>query len=77
MIIIIAIDAYLLYSFIYIKSTYANTLLYLLRYVLPITDLLMLNLVYFAAFNISILLGKFVSYELLRHYVLFVINLGI
>ncbi|RAJ29124.1 undecaprenyl-phosphate glucose phosphotransferase [Pedobacter cryoconitis] len=44
--------------------------LYLLRYVLPVTDLLMLNLVYFAAYDLSIYMGKNVSYELLHHYVI-------
>ncbi|WP_367866725.1 undecaprenyl-phosphate glucose phosphotransferase [Pedobacter sp. WC2423] len=44
--------------------------LYLLRYVLPVTDLLMLNLVYFTAYNLSIYMGKNVSYELLHHYVI-------
>lgn len=43
--------------------------LYLLRYILPITDVLMLNLVYFSAYYIAGYLGKFVSYELLQHYV--------
>ncbi|AMP99021.1 EPS related membrane protein [Pedobacter cryoconitis] len=44
--------------------------LYLLRYVLPVTDLLMLNLVYFTAYDLSIYMGKNVSYELLHHYVI-------
>jgi putative colanic acid biosynthesis UDP-glucose lipid carrier transferase len=43
--------------------------LYLLRYILPITDVLMLNLVYFSAYYITNYFGKFVSYELLQHYV--------
>lgn len=43
--------------------------LYLLRYILPVTDILMLNFVYFSAYYVTNYLGKFVSYELLQHYV--------
>ena len=43
--------------------------LYLLKYILPITDIFMLNLVYYAAWYLTGYLGKFVSDELLRHYV--------
>ncbi|WP_285009739.1 undecaprenyl-phosphate glucose phosphotransferase [Pedobacter faecalis] len=43
--------------------------LYLLRYILAVTDLLMLNLVYFVAYYVTNLLGKDVWIELLKHYV--------
>ena len=43
--------------------------LYLLRYILPITDVLMLNAIYFLAYFVTNSLGKTVSYELLQHYV--------
>jgi putative colanic acid biosynthesis UDP-glucose lipid carrier transferase len=43
--------------------------LYLLRYILPVTDVLMLNVIYFVAYYVTNSLGKFVSYELLQHYV--------
>lgn len=43
--------------------------LYLLRYILPVTDVLMLNGVYFLAYFVTNYLGKFVSYQLLQHYV--------
>ncbi|HEX8607095.1 MAG TPA: undecaprenyl-phosphate glucose phosphotransferase [Pedobacter sp.] len=43
--------------------------LYLLRYILPVTDVLMLNAIYFLAYYVTNSLGKFVSYELLQHYV--------
>lgn len=42
---------------------------YLLRYILMITDVVMLNLVYFAAFYITMALGKSVSEELQRHFI--------
>lgn len=43
--------------------------LYLLRYILPVTDVLMLNCIYFLAYYVTNYLGKYVSYELLQHYV--------
>jgi putative colanic acid biosynthesis UDP-glucose lipid carrier transferase len=43
--------------------------LYLLRYILPVTDVLMLNCIYFLAYYVTNYLGKFVSYELLQHYI--------
>jgi putative colanic acid biosynthesis UDP-glucose lipid carrier transferase len=43
--------------------------IYLLRYVLMVTDLIMLNLVYLVAFKITVLLGKTVSAELSQHYI--------
>ena len=43
--------------------------LYLLRYILPVSDVLMLNFIYFFAYYVTNYLGKFVSYELLQHYV--------
>ncbi|SHF15821.1 undecaprenyl-phosphate glucose phosphotransferase [Pedobacter caeni] len=42
--------------------------LYLLKYILPITDLVMLNLVYVLAYYLTEYLGKTVSYELWQHY---------
>jgi len=42
--------------------------LYLLRYILPITDILMLNLLYFSSYYIANYLGKSVAYELVQHY---------
>jgi putative colanic acid biosysnthesis UDP-glucose lipid carrier transferase len=42
---------------------------YLLRYILMITDVIMLNLVYFASFFISLNLGKSLSEELHQHYI--------
>lgn len=42
--------------------------LYLLKYILPITDIVMLNLVYVVAYYLTEYLGKSVSYELWRHY---------
>ncbi|MFP5081199.1 undecaprenyl-phosphate glucose phosphotransferase [Pedobacter sp. JCM 36344] len=43
--------------------------LYLLRFILPVTDVLMLNFIYFLAYYVTNYIGKFVSYELLQHYV--------
>ena len=43
--------------------------LYLLRYILPVTDVLMLNIIYFLAYYVTNYLGKYVSYELLQHYI--------
>lgn len=42
--------------------------LYLLKYILPITDIVMLNLVYVLAYYLTEYLGKTVSYELWQHY---------
>ncbi|RZK80985.1 MAG: undecaprenyl-phosphate glucose phosphotransferase [Pedobacter sp.] len=42
--------------------------LYILKYILPITDLLMLNLVYLASYHITGSLGKWVSYPLFQQY---------
>jgi len=42
--------------------------LYLLRYILPITDVIMLNLIYVLAYYLTEYLGKTVSYELWQHY---------
>ncbi|NQX39678.1 putative colanic acid biosysnthesis UDP-glucose lipid carrier transferase [Pedobacter steynii] len=42
--------------------------LYLLKYILPITDLVMLNLVYVLSYYLTEYLGKTVSYELWQHY---------
>lgn len=43
--------------------------LYILKYLLPITDLIMVNIVYFFAFEFTSYLGKQVSSELQWHYV--------
>lgn len=43
--------------------------LYLLRYILPITDVLMLNMVYFAAYYVTGYFGKFISYQFMEHFV--------
>ncbi len=43
--------------------------LYLLKYILPITDLLMVNVVYFLTYRLTGLLGKDVTSELQWHYV--------
>ncbi|MES2777730.1 MAG: undecaprenyl-phosphate glucose phosphotransferase [Bacteroidota bacterium] len=43
--------------------------LYLLRYILPLTDVLMLNVVYFFSYWVTNNVGKYVSFELLQHYV--------
>jgi putative colanic acid biosynthesis UDP-glucose lipid carrier transferase len=42
--------------------------LYLLKYILPITDLLMLNLVYWGAYYLTNYMGKWVSYPLFQQY---------
>ncbi|WP_342330996.1 undecaprenyl-phosphate glucose phosphotransferase [Pedobacter sp. FW305-3-2-15-E-R2A2] len=42
--------------------------LYLLKYILPITDIVMLNLVYVLSYYLTEYLGKTVSYELWQHY---------
>jgi putative colanic acid biosynthesis UDP-glucose lipid carrier transferase len=42
--------------------------LYLLKYILPITDIVMLNLVYVLSYYVTEYLGKTVSYELWQHY---------
>ncbi len=41
--------------------------LYLLRYILPVTDVLMLNGIYYLAYFVTNYLGKTVSYEMLQH----------
>lgn len=43
--------------------------LYLLKYILPITDILMLNLIYFLSYYVTGYFGKEVSYDLVQHYV--------
>jgi len=43
--------------------------LYLLKYILPVTDLIMLNVVYFAAFQLTPVFGKEVHNEMDRHHV--------
>ena len=43
--------------------------LYLLRYILPLTDIIMLNLIYVCAYYVTEYLGKSVSYELWQHYI--------
>lgn len=43
--------------------------IYLLRYILPVTDVIMLNLVYFTAFHVTGDLGKSLTDEINRHYV--------
>ncbi|AOM77443.1 undecaprenyl-phosphate glucose phosphotransferase [Pedobacter steynii] len=42
--------------------------LYLLKYILPVTDIVMLNLVYILSYYLTEYLGKSVSYELWQHY---------
>ncbi|WP_254070893.1 undecaprenyl-phosphate glucose phosphotransferase [Pedobacter sp. L105] len=42
--------------------------LYLLKYILPITDVLMLNIVYISAYYFTAYLGKGLNEELQRHY---------
>ncbi|RZK64172.1 MAG: undecaprenyl-phosphate glucose phosphotransferase, partial [Pedobacter sp.] len=42
--------------------------LYLLKYILPITDLLMVNLVYWGSFHLANYMGKWVSYPLFQQY---------
>lgn len=42
--------------------------LYLLKYILPITDIVMLNFVYVLSYYLTGYLGKTVSYELWQHY---------
>ncbi|RQO75479.1 undecaprenyl-phosphate glucose phosphotransferase [Pedobacter sp. KBW06] len=42
--------------------------LYLLKYILPITDIVMLNLIYVLSYYLTEYLGKTVSYELWQHY---------
>ncbi|MES2777738.1 MAG: undecaprenyl-phosphate glucose phosphotransferase [Bacteroidota bacterium] len=42
--------------------------LYILKYVLPITDLLMLNFVYWSSYHITWYFGKWVSYPLFQQY---------
>lgn len=42
--------------------------LYLLKYILPVTDIVMLNLVYILAYYVTEYFGKTVSYELWQHY---------
>ena len=42
--------------------------IYLLRYVLLITDVIMLNIIYFSAYYLSLSLGKSISDELHQHY---------
>ncbi|HKG08679.1 MAG TPA: undecaprenyl-phosphate glucose phosphotransferase [Pedobacter sp.] len=44
--------------------------IYLLRYVLLISDVIMLNIVYFASFHITLLLGKSLAEEIFQQYVL-------
>ncbi|RZM19494.1 MAG: undecaprenyl-phosphate glucose phosphotransferase [Pedobacter sp.] len=43
--------------------------LYLLRYILPITDVMMLNAIYICAYYLTEYLGKSVSIELWQHYI--------
>lgn len=43
--------------------------LYLLKYILPITDILMLNMIYILSYYLTEYLGKSVSYELWQHYI--------
>ena len=43
--------------------------IYILKYILPITDLLMVNLIYFFAYQFTAYLGKGVNSELQWHYV--------
>jgi putative colanic acid biosysnthesis UDP-glucose lipid carrier transferase len=43
--------------------------LYLLKYILPVTDLIMLNVVYFSTYYITPILGKNVHNEIDRHHV--------
>ncbi|WP_431293742.1 hypothetical protein [Pedobacter sp. P26] len=43
--------------------------LYLLKYILPVTDLIMLNVVYFSTYYLTPLLGKNVHNEIDRHHV--------
>jgi len=43
--------------------------LYLLKYILPITDLLMVNIVYFTSYELTKLLGREVNSELQWHYI--------
>ena len=49
--------------------------IYLLRYILPITDVIMLNIVYFASYQIALAMGKSISVEVNRHH-LVVFNLA-
>ncbi|RDC54277.1 undecaprenyl-phosphate glucose phosphotransferase [Pedobacter chinensis] len=49
--------------------TSSTRYLYLLRYILPVTDVIMLNLVYFLAYYLTPLLGKEVHGEIDRHHV--------
>ncbi|TDO19036.1 undecaprenyl-phosphate glucose phosphotransferase [Pedobacter duraquae] len=43
--------------------------LYLLKYILPITDIIMLNMIYIVSYYLTEYLGKSVSYELWQHYI--------
>jgi len=49
--------------------------IYLLRYILPVTDVIMLNMVYFASYQIALAMGKSISVEVNRHH-LVVFNLA-
>ena len=43
--------------------------LYLLRYILPVTDVIMLNAIYFLAYHATLYFGKYVPYDLIQHYI--------
>jgi putative colanic acid biosynthesis UDP-glucose lipid carrier transferase len=44
-----------------------NRFIYLLRYILPVTDVIMLNVIYYLSYRITQLMGKGIEHELMRH----------